>query len=121
MRRGFENRSVVRGLVGGLGGRCKGRIVWQDKASAVSHGAPPRFRSPLRSLSHRARTLRTARTAFAKACNFSLVSASIRSPAERSFCTTTSTTLIPTRLCHIANRELLLRSPAAPAPKESNG
>src|SRR5215471_20953552 len=101
MARGFENGGVVKGLVGGLGGRCRGRIVGQDKASTVSHGAPPRFRSPLRSLSHRARTVRTARTAFAEARNFSLVSASIRSPAERSLCTTTSPTLIATRLCHM--------------------
>ena len=79
MERGFENGGVVRGVVGGLGGRCGGRVVGQDKASTVSHGAPPRFLSRLRSFSHCARTVRTVPTPPAGARKYAALRASIPS------------------------------------------
>ena len=76
MERGFENGGAVRGLVGVLGGRCEGRVVGQDKASTVSHGAAPRFRNHLARFVHRARTVRTVRTHLAEARKFAALSGS---------------------------------------------
>ena len=86
--------SVVRGLVGGLGRRCRGQIVGQDKASTVSHGAPPRFRSRLESFSHRARTARTVRTPLAEGPRFEAFSAPIQSLSKLLSFAAASTILI---------------------------
>ena len=78
MERGVKNRGVVRPLVEGSDGKRGGRVVGQDKASTVSHGAPPRFRRRLGSFSHRARTVRTVRTPLAETPRFEAFGASIR-------------------------------------------
>ena len=94
MERGFENRGVVSGLMGDLGEGCGCRIVGQDKASTVSHGALLRFRRLLLSFSHRARTVRTVRTPLAKSPRFASVGASIRTLPKLLSCAAASTILI---------------------------
>ena len=79
MECGFENRGVVRGSMGGLGEGCGSRVIGQDKASTVSHGALLRFGRLLLSFSHRTRTVRTVRTPLAEVPRFASVSVSIRS------------------------------------------
>lgn len=94
MERGFENRGVVSGLMGGPGEGCGCRIVGQDKASTVSHGALLRFRRLLLSFSHRARTVRTVRTPLAKSPRFASVGASIQTLPKLLSCAAASTILI---------------------------
>jgi len=114
MERGFEGRGVVRGLVGGLGGRCGRRVVGQDKASTVSHGVPLGFRRRLGSFSHRARSVCTVRTPLAEAPRFEAFSESIRSLLKLLSFAAASTILIPHSALSRANRDSLSPLPTAP-------
>ena len=114
MVRGLENRGVVSGLVGVLGRRFWGWVVGQDKASTVSHGAPPRFRRRFGSFSHGARTVRTVQTPLAEAPRFEAFSESIRSLLKLLSFAAASTILIPHSALSRANRDSLSPLPTAP-------
>jgi len=107
MERGFQNRGVVSGLVGGSGRRFGGWVVGQDKASTVLHGAPARFRRRLGSFSHRERTARTVRTPIAEACKFLAPSPSTRSFSRLLFFAAASAILIAA-LSYVAGKSGLV-------------
>ena len=119
MERGFENRGVVKGLMGGLGEGCGSRVIGQDKASTVSHGALLRFGRLLLSFSHRTRTVRTVRTPLAETRKFAALSAPIQSLSKLLSFAAASTILIAALRFVACKSGLALCSPTAPVRRES--